>query len=542
MNEYSLLIDDSGSNRNINSLYLFNLYYYYYNGGYSNLILSQTMNLMVLLFTVVFMTFLIQCVQFSEMIKYDQNKPISFWKFVNWDQYWNMGIFMWVCTSIVISYSIIQAYSILNSLKKFKKIRKIYRNDLKIESKDLGSMTWNDIASKICLFHSDPNLNFYTIALQIMIKENLMISFFDKIEEFDFNKVPITKLLEWNFIFCFLDPLINNQREIKSDFDRQKYIEKVQKRLNAVAILNLIFLPFIFIFMLLYMFLQYGEQFYNNPELIMHRQWTIKSFWKLRYYNELPHLYRKRLSKAGKLTTEYLDGFPWVLMETLSRLVLYILGSFFMLFLILSVINENLFMNLHITSKQPVLWYMGIIGAILGIGRKFVKSTIKPMSNLMDKIGQEITLKDEWMNDHRSIDTAKEIKEIFQLRIFLLFKECLYLILTPLILRFNLYRQSDKICSFLVNQLTDYHAINPDTVVAKHSLFRNEAQINRNPKTLNSYNRFKLDYPEWGTGGYLYNLGESQYQPSVYGVNNTQSLIDDTNESLLGDISTSYIP
>ena len=41
MLEYSLLVDNTGNKKELNSLFLFNLYYYYHNKGYSNLLLTE---------------------------------------------------------------------------------------------------------------------------------------------------------------------------------------------------------------------------------------------------------------------------------------------------------------------------------------------------------------------------------------------------------------------------------------------------------------------------------------------------------------------
>jgi autophagy-related protein 9 len=192
--------------------------------------------------------------------------------------------------------------SIFASVRKFWKIRKIYKNDLNIDSNDLETLTWNEISNKIIKYYCVPNLNIYTLQMQIMIKENLIISIYDQLEKLNFHKYPLTKLLEWNFIFCFINPLINENREIninvKTDNDKyDKYINQVKNRLARIAILNLIFMPFVLLFMLLYMILQYGEQFYNKPNLLANRQWTIKALWKFRYYNELPHIFHDRMNK-----------------------------------------------------------------------------------------------------------------------------------------------------------------------------------------------------------------------------------------------------
>ena len=70
-----------------------------------------------------------------------------------------------------------------------------------------------------------------------------------------FNKYPLTKLLEWNFIFCFINPLINSNREIDLNIklEKKKYYEKVQTNINRIFVLNLLFMPILLIFIVLYL-------------------------------------------------------------------------------------------------------------------------------------------------------------------------------------------------------------------------------------------------------------------------------------------------
>ena len=164
MTEYSLFLDNTGNTENkkeVNSLYLFNLYYYYYNRGYSNLILTEITNLLVLVFMVFFMVFLVQCVDFKELIDYNIEEKVSLSHFVKISNFWDLknNFFIIICLIVFLSYVIIQLISIYASSKKFWKIRKIYKEDLEITTDDLDNLTWNDVSNKIIKYYCEPNLN-----------------------------------------------------------------------------------------------------------------------------------------------------------------------------------------------------------------------------------------------------------------------------------------------------------------------------------------------------------------------------------------------
>ena len=534
MTEYSLFLDNTGENilgntenkKEINSLYLFNLYYYYYNRGYSNLIITEITNLLVLVFMVFFMIFLVQCVDFKELIDYNTNENISLSHFINMSNFWHLkhNVFVIISLIVFLGYVIIQLISIYASSKKFWKIRKIYKEDLEITTEELDNLTWNDVSNKIIKYYCEPNLNSYTLALKIMTKENLMISVYDELykdeentltSKLRFNKYPLTKLLEWNFMFCFINPLINTHREIDLNvkIEKKKYYEKVQSNINRIFVLNLLFMPFLLIFIILYLILQYGEQFYNNPNLIVNRQWSIKSFWKLRYYNELPHSYNSRLDKSGLILKEYGKQFPSRLIETISRFIMFILGSFFLILLLLTFLNENLLINLNITNNKPILWYMGILGGILAIIKSLIyKNVLYGPEKIIKKLSDNIDLKEEWVSDCRNKNIKDKIMKLFPLRAVLLLQECYYLILTPYILWFILKKEANIICDYLINSLITHHSING--FINKNSLFINYNQIKENYKTEKSFDNFQKNYMEWNMSSFLYT------QESIYQNNN----------------------
>jgi hypothetical protein len=540
MTEYSLLIDNTGNKKDINSLYLFNLYYYYHNKGYSNLILTELTNLLVLVFTVFLLIFLGQCVDFNGLINYHTKEMISISHFINFSNFWKLNPFVIMCTILFVGYVCIRLISIYASIKKFWKIRTIFKEDLEIKSDDLDTITWNEVSNKIIKYYCNPNLNSYTMALKIMTKENLIISIYDHLENLQFNKYPLSKLLEWNFIFCFINPLINENREISDDIklDINKYHEKVKTQLKRVTIINLIFMPFLLIFIIMYMFLQYGEQFYNNPQLIMNRQWSTKALWKLRYYNELPHLFNARMENAAIATKDYDKQFPSRLYGTIAHFIMFVTGSFFMLMVIITLLNENLLINLTISFNRPILWYLGIIGGVMAILKSFanIKYAYNPEKS-MKRMMEYIDVKEEWVKDPRSTNIRNEIMKLFPQRLVLLLEECYCLILTPYILWFVLRKESETICDYLLDTMTNHHSING--LVNKNALFISYPQMKENIKTEKSFEYFQKNYPEWGFISIMYNQ-DTYYPPpeqQLPQTNNNSLTIENNN---MTDILLNY--
>uniref|UniRef100_A0A6C0E983 Autophagy-related protein 9 n=1 Tax=viral metagenome TaxID=1070528 RepID=A0A6C0E983_9ZZZZ len=527
--EYSLLINAVGDQTTIDNLYLFNLYYYFYQRGYSNLILKDLSNVFVLIFSVGFMTFLVQCVDFSGLMKYDAKTPISIAHYINFKNYWNFGAFLWICLIIFIIYIIIQSITIYASTRKFWGIRKIFSESFGIQSKDMSSLNWNQVMAKIIQHHSIPSLNCYTYAVRIMCRENLMITLYDGLKDLKFNKYPLTKLLEWNLIFCFIDPLINEKREIREDVkdNPQEYLTTVKKKIKLASIINAVFMIFILLGLMLYIVLQYGEQFYSNPSLITNRQWSLKATWKLRYYNELPHSFLDRLNKAAKETRIYSEQFPSRLAETISRFCMYVLGSFFIVLLVLTVLNQNLLINLNISHNRSILWYIGALGIIIAFAKSFIHKTILPdPEKAINKMEKHMEIENNWKNDPLSLDTKDEIISLFPWRIVLLLQECFYIILTPYILYFVLREESDRIANYLLDSLTTHHCI--PGLISKYSLFNNAEQIGQNQKTERSFKNFNKNYPEWNLNSFMYNINESLHPTAISHkvTESTQTLID----------------
>ena len=95
-----------------------------------------------------------------------------------------------------------------------------------------------------------------------------------------------------------------------------------------MGILNAIFAPFIVLYLIMYSFFRYFEvrgtydsrtvithsvplqEYKNNPSNIGGRRYTPFAQWKFREFNELPHLFERRLNESYRSATMYIGQFP----------------------------------------------------------------------------------------------------------------------------------------------------------------------------------------------------------------------------------------
>ncbi len=504
--KYSLLEDSIGDIKRVDDIFLFNLYYYYLKGGYYNLIFSEIVHLGISSFLLFFINIIITCVDFHLLMDLEQKDHIS--HYIHMEQFFKMEPFIAICFFSYVIYAICKIISLYYDCKRYKKIKEIYNNKLLIQDEELATKGWDKIVNRILEKYNDPNLNVYTVSNRILKKKNIIISLFDgNILELDY----LTKLLEWNIIFCFVNSLFNNKNNINKHLITNRHIHKesVKRRLVVILICNLIFMPFILFFMCFYTLLKYGEKFYNNPKLLNYRKWTLQTRWKMRYYNELPHIFYARLSKTNKYAKEYYRQFENKLLITLFRLINFMIGSVFFTLLILTFLNENLLINLYISHDKPVLWYLGLFGTILAINKSLTigKYDFYPAQK-MKKLRKYVPeLPKEWESPNsKHKENFKHFLKLYQNKLIILLKECIYTIITPIII-FQLRNKSDKIIDYMIDNINNHYVLE---YVCKKSIFTDIEILKNNKKTQFSFAAFHKNHPNWCTDNImLFNLQET---------------------------------
>lgn len=494
---YSLNDDNLNilNDEQIKDSFLIKLYYYYIHKGYYNIISTQIVNIIITLFLYFFLLFLFNCIDYNGLINLEDKDNFS--NYINWSNMLRLDVVGWAFFTILILFILCKIISLIDDIFTFLKIRKFYNHRLYITDSQLISIDWETIVLKIKEHTECRHINVYTVASKVMAKDNFLISLINNnVIKFNY----MTKLMEWNIIFCLINTIYkNNKIDIDLLSDEEKLNKTFKIKLKAVSIVNFIFMPFIIIFILFYNIFKYGELFYNNPEAISSRNWTLVSKWKFREYNELYHLFHERLNISNKLANDYVNQFPLKILETFSRLILFISSSIFLLFLVLTIINENLLINLNITPSRPVLWYIGILGSIIALSRNLIKNRlIYYPKEKMDEIKKIINyIPDEWIENSHKIYIKNKFIKLFEYSIVSAIKEFLFILYTPIEL-WKLTYKTEDIVDFYVNNTIYENKIGykcADAIFNKNKDYEYDTDIK--PKIKQSFLNFTKKHPNW---------------------------------------------
>src|ERR1700761_9600040 len=91
------------------------------------------------------------------------------------------------------------------------------------------------------------------------------------------------------------------------------------------------------------------KEYQKNPSALGFRSYTPLAEWKFREFNELPHLFRKRLDMSFPYATHYIDQFPKVKTALVARTVAFVAGALATVLAIASLIDPEMFLGFEVT-------------------------------------------------------------------------------------------------------------------------------------------------------------------------------------------------
>ena len=542
LNDKLLQNEDELEDKDLKKIYKFHFY-----KGYNNIITLELVNFFSTIFMVFFILVLVKCIDYSGLSSIDNNSNSYLWDYIDLKKIVSNS-FLDICFIVILSlYLILRIFTLIEDIRSYKKTKILLKEKLNISSYDILFLEWSDLVKKI---EERYNLNTYQIHSRILRVENIMINIFDS----ELNKFLFSKLMEWNLtylIYNIISKHINiNEISVDNYIEESQFLENENTYLNrkkqrltfnfkneirkrmvkgflALSIITFIFMPFLFIYVFFFTFLKYGERYYNNPIKITFRQWCVRSNWKQRYYNELSNDLNLRLDVSSKYAKEFLDFNKSKVYQTIIKFLVLILSSIFIMFLILSIYNENILLNLHITKDKHVLWYLGLLGSIIAIGRNLYKtkkinntdkeSSFKklliynPLLYNENKIiyGNRSECGTLILEDKRRKDKNKSnlIKKSFVYQIYALFLECFSVLIVPFTLIY-ICNYIDSIIETFEKNL--YYDENDLGFISKDANFKN---INKNSrhKSLLSFKEFRKKFPEWGKNIEIYQIGSLSF-------------------------------
>jgi autophagy-related protein 9 len=244
---------------------------------------------------------------------------------------------------------------------------------------------------------------------------------------------------------------------LKDDYKRlnkkKELTENLKSRILILALVNLVMMPLIFFWQLLYCFFNYAELVKREPGSLGVRKWSHFGRLYLRHLNELDHELMGRLNQAYKPANQYMEIFVSPMSVVIARFFTFMAGSVLAIFIALSVWDED------VLYVEHVLTIITILGGIIAISRVFI-----PDENMVFCPEKTLTAViahihyfplDDWKGRAHTFEVMSHLNELFPYTALTLLQELMSPIVTPLVLLLMLRPRASTIIDFFRNFTVD---------------------------------------------------------------------------------------
>jgi autophagy-related protein 9 len=107
-----------------------------------------------------------------------------------------------------------------------------------------------------------------------------------------FSRCFTSDLVGWMRLqFAVLNWMISDAFTIRQQFLN---VESLRRRFVLMGMANIVFMPFLLPFMAIYFAFKHAEEFQAKRDYLGPRKWSPSALWKMREFNELPHVFERR--------------------------------------------------------------------------------------------------------------------------------------------------------------------------------------------------------------------------------------------------------
>ncbi|KAJ5295879.1 hypothetical protein PENANT_c001G04133 [Penicillium antarcticum] len=458
--------------------FLKDVYTYFLGNGIWSILLTRVLNLLTFAFVVGFSTFLMNCIDYPKvrgskslndiLVPQCTAKMSGSSTFLLW-----LFSFFWIG----------KFFQYLLDIRRLKHLHDFYYYLLGVSDAEVQTISWQEVVSRLMtLRDSNPataaavsaqhrrflgsqskqRMDAHDIANRLMRKENYMIALVNK-DILDLtlpipflrNRQLFSRTMEWNLNLCIMDFVFNEQGQLRTlflkDTHRRLLSDSLRRRFVIAGIMNIFVAPFIVVYFMMHYFFRYFNEFKKNPGQIGSRQYTPMAEWKFREFNELWHIFERRINMSYPFASRYVDQFPKDKTVQVARFVAFVSGALASVLALASVIDPELFLGFELTPDRTVLFYLGIFGTVWAFARGLAPEetdVFDPEFALLELIDFTHYFPSGWKGRLHSDDVRKEFAILYQLKIVIFLEEILSMIFTPFVLWFTLPKCSDRIIDF----------------------------------------------------------------------------------------------
>ncbi|CAN7997618.1 unnamed protein product, partial [Ixodes hexagonus] len=469
---------------------------YHQKHGLTCMVLYEVLELLQFLFVVLFTTYLVQCVDYPVLFK-DRLPAHNSTKVTLGDVLLPVGQCFSRLSPPVVLFLVVaflfwtlRAVKVTFQLLQFVEIRAFYLNALHISSSDLDNMTWHEVQRRLLDVQKDQQMCIHKTELteldiyhRILRYKNYMVAMVNKeVLPLRFTLpllgevVFLTHGLKFNLqVILFWGPWApfeNNwhlKEEYKRGTHRDALANELSKHILWVGLANLVFMPVILVWQVLYSFFSYADIIKREPGFLGSRMWSLYGRLYLRHFNELDHelntrqgtlsLFNRRLQRAlaparqrlcrgYRPASQYMGIFTSHLMNVLAKNAAFFAGSILAVLLALTVYDEDVLTVEHVLSIITVLGMIVAVCRAIIPDEHLVWCPERLMTNILAQVHY---MPDHWKGQCHTYSVRDEFSHLFQYKAVHLLEELLSPLVTPLVLCCVLRHRAPEIVDFLRN-------------------------------------------------------------------------------------------
>ena len=381
--------------------------------------------------------------------------------------------FLWIC----------KLFQYCWDFRRLRNMQNFYRYLLEISDTDIQTISWQEVVKRLMMLRdsnpataagvkerhrrfmgsqSKQRMDAHDIANRLMRRDNYLIALINK-DILDLtlpipflnNRQFFSRTLEWNLNLCIMDYVFNEQGQVRplflKDTHRRALSDGLRRRFLFAGFMNVLCAPFIVIFFMLLYFFRYFNEYQRNPSQIGSRQYTPLAEWKFREFNELWHLFERRINMSYPFASRYLDQFPKDKTIQVAKFVAFVAGALASVLALASVIDPESFLAFEITPDRTVLFYLGVFGTVWAVARGSVPEenlVFDPEYTLTNVTEYTHYVPSHWRGRLHSNEVRAEFALLYKMKVVIFLEEILGFLLTPFILWLSLPKCSDRLVDF----------------------------------------------------------------------------------------------
>lgn len=458
--------------------FLKDAYQYFIGHGINSIILARFLKQATELFVFCFAMFLTTCVNYSKIPSSHKMPEILIPKCIDHSS--------WVKKMTIFIFVVYWGMALVRNIRdigRLRRMRDFYTHVLEINEEDMQTVSWLRVVeglvkvqnANIATAANAPRTKRYldynrpqqrvtaeTVANRLMRQENYYVAMFNK-DIFDFtlpipflgNRLFYTRSLEWCIDFCLTNFIFDEQgtpRPFALDVrNRKALVDGLRRRLHFAALVSILVAPWTIIGFCLTYFFRYYTEFTRNPSRASLRTFTRFAEWKIREFNELEHLFQRRLRQAYPFANEYLKQFPKDKTDQLCRFVAFVSGAFAGLLALATLFDSELFLGFEITEGRTTVFWISVMVGIFTVAHGALpdeNESHDPVFHLREVIMFIHYMPTHWKERLHSSEVRAEFSALYQNKILIFLEETLSLILSPIILYRNANTRCERIVDF----------------------------------------------------------------------------------------------